>query len=140
MKFKVKYFSMEVKDSIQDPITNPRTVADLIKDDFEYNESMIVVGMDVKNRVIIKKEISRGTYNSLACDPADIFIPLLKTNARHFIIAHNHPSGNVEPSPEDVKFTIKLQTAAKFVGLEFLDHLIIAGDNFYSFKQEDNTL
>lgn len=134
MDFKVKYFEMKIADD-GDIINKPDLVLQAIKGEFNYNEKMIVLGMNIKNKILIKKEVAIGGYNTLMIKPADIFIPLLKTNARNFIIVHNHPSDTVEPSQEDIIFTKKLEKACEYVGLNFLDHVIVSNGDYYSFKK-----
>lgn len=136
MDFKVKYFEMKIADG-GCLVKTPDMVLDAIKDDFDYNEKMIVLGMNIKNKILIKKEIAVGGYNTLMCTPADIFIPLLKTNARNFILVHNHPSEDISPSREDIIFTKKIEKAAECVGLSFIDHVIVNSEvsENYSFKK-----
>jgi DNA repair protein RadC len=137
MEFKVKYFYLKLSDNFNTVVTQPTHVVQFIKDDFEYSEKIIVLGMNVKNKILIKKDIAIGGYNSVICKPADIFIPLLKTNARSFIIAHNHISEDCTPSSEDIIFTKKLIKASEYVGLTFLDHMIVSTNDYYSFKQHE---
>lgn len=138
MIFKVKYFALKVSDNrITTFIKTPEMVREYLEDDFDYNEKMLCIGMNIKNKVIIKKDIALGGYNTLMCTPADIFIPLLKVNARNFVLIHNHPSADSTPSQEDIVFTKKVQKAAEYVGLSFIDHLIVTTnkEDYYSFKK-----
>jgi len=137
MEFKVKYFYLQCSDNFDTFIKTPESVREFVKGEFEYNEKMVVIGMNIKNKVIIKKDIAIGGYNTIACTPADIFIPLLKVNARNFVIIHNHPSDDASPSQEDITFTRNVNKAAKYIGLNFLDHLIVTvnEENYYSFKK-----
>lgn len=137
MEFKVKYFYLKVSDNMNIYIKTPQAVLNLIKDDFEIDEKIIVVGMNIKNKVIIKKDIAIGNYNTVMCTPASIFIPLLKVNARNFILAHNHLSEDPTPSKEDIIFTSKMRKASEIVGFNFLDHLIVAAEEHYSFKENN---
>lgn len=138
MEFKVKYFALKVSDNtINTIIKTPEMVREYIKEDFDYNEKMLCIGMNIKNKVIIKKDIALGSYNTLLCTPADIFIPLLKCNARNFVLIHNHPSEDSAPSQEDIIFTRKIRTAVSYVGLTFMDHIIVTTnkEDYYSFKK-----
>ena len=98
-------------------------------------EQMWVIGLNVKNDVHLKHLVAKGSYNHLMCTPADVFIPVLKLNLRHIIIVHNHPSGATCPSEEDIVFTKKINRAAKLLGLQLLDHLVITRQDYYSFKK-----
>ena len=138
MEFKVKYFVLKVSDNkINTIIKTPEMVREYLSDDFDYNEKMLCIGMNIKNKVIIKKDIALGGYNTLMCTPADIFIPLLKVNARNFVLIHNHPSEDSHPSQEDITFTRKVQKASEYVGFSFLDHLIVTSnkEDYFSFKK-----
>ena len=98
-------------------------------------ERMVAFFMNVKNEIVSKETIAIGGYNSVLCQPGDIFIPALKNNARNIILVHNHPSGDTQPSQEDISFTQKVNKAAGIVGLNLLDHLIVTNEDFYSFKK-----
>lgn len=138
MEFKVKYFALKVSDNrINSIIKTPEMVREYLVDEFDYNEKMVAIGMNIRNRVVIKKTIAMGGYNTLMCTPADIFIPLLKCNARNFVLIHNHPSGDSAPSKEDMIFTQKVRKASEYVGLTFVDHLIVTTnkEDYYSFKK-----
>lgn len=136
MQWKLKVFETSCDYDTETFLTTPKAVAREVADDFDYNESMLLLGCNTKNKIIIKKTIAVGGSNCLMCTPADIFIPLLKGNARNFILVHNHPSGDLTPSEEDVKFTKTIQGACEYVGLKILDHLIVNGnEEYYSFKK-----
>lgn len=78
---------------------------------------------------------SIGIANRTIVHPREIFYHAIKDNACAIMIAHNHPSGQLNPSPEDKKITEDLIEAAKIMGMQFIDHLIIVKDNFYSFRE-----
>jgi DNA repair protein RadC len=140
MEFKVKYFYLKVSDNTIDTfIKTPEIVREYVKDEFDYSEKMVCLGMNVKNKIIIKKDVAIGSYNVVMCTPADIFIPLLKVNARNFVLVHNHPSADSSPSREDITFTKKVQKAAEYIGLNFIDHIIVTTikEDYYSFKKNN---
>ena len=136
-QFKVKCYELVVSDITETYLKQPEAVLGFIADDFDYNERMILLGMNVKNKVLVKKDISIGGYNTLLCTPADIFIPCLLSNARSFILIHNHPSTDCQPSKEDIIFTKKVEKASELIGLSFIDHIIVNNDmsDNYSFKK-----
>ncbi|OHD59703.1 MAG: hypothetical protein A2096_06360 [Spirochaetes bacterium GWF1_41_5] len=98
-------------------------------------EKMVGIYLNIKNRILARKDIAVGSYNSVLCTPADVFIPALKLNARNFILAHNHPSEDPSPSREDIIFTKKISSAAGQIGLQFIDHIIVGPRGYYSFKK-----
>lgn len=136
MEYKIKFHEMVIKEQeVEEFIKTPDAVYEAIKDEFELNESIILVGMNIKNKVVFKKTLVIGGYNAIMCTPADIFTPLLLANCRNFVLAHNHPSEDCSPSKEDTIFTKKIEKASAMMGLNFLDHLIVAQDDYYSFKK-----
>jgi DNA repair protein RadC len=93
------------------------------------------MGMDIANSVRFVHTLAKGSHNSLIITPADIFSHLFRLNLKHFILCHNHPSGQLVPSQEDIDFTDKIRECSKIMGLQFLDHMIINQDEYYSFKK-----
>ena len=93
--------------------------------------------LNAKNVVIDARTLFIGTVNGANVHPRDIFREAVRRNAVSIIVGHNHPSGDVTPSREDFSLTKRLQEAAKIIGVNFLDHIILAtnGDMKYlSFK------
>ena len=88
------------------------------------------------NRVIGISDISTGGVSGTVADPKVIFGIALKANASSIILAHNYPSGNLNPSQPDVSLTNRLKQAGKILQLSVLDHLIITRDGYYSFADE----
>ena len=84
------------------------------------------------NRVIRDEVISIGTINSNMIHPREVFRPAIESNAAAVILAHNHPSGEVTPSEEDIEITKQLVQAGKIMGISLLDHVIITKDAFAS--------
>lgn len=77
----------------------------------------------------------RGTVDHCLFHPRDVFRFACQKNASSFLVAHNHPSGNVEPSTEDISITEQLATIAVILEVPMVDHLILAGDKYYSFLE-----
>lgn len=100
-------------------------VADLIPDG--PAEHFIALGMDSRNRVLAHRMI--GGLTGVEVDTSAIFRWALLTGCASFVVAHNHPSGDPNPSPEDVAITRRLAQGAKLLGLRLLDHLIVARDD-----------
>ncbi len=77
--------------------------------------------------------LSSGGRFATYCDTASLFKRILLSNANGFAIVHNHPSANPNPSNDDISLTNKIKEAAKLLDLRFIDHVIIAGNDYYSF-------
>jgi len=92
-----------------------------------------LIGMNGNSNVILKECVFKGCIDSARIDFRLIFKRLLISNSVSFIIVHNHPSGNIEPSKEDITITCRLSAIGNYIGLKMLDHLIIGENNFYSF-------
>jgi len=96
-------------------------------------ESAWIIGLDTKNKVIFCDMLFLGGIKASNVDPIIVFKRLLTVGATSFIFIHNHPSGNPEPSKEDIATTEKLKRGADILGLELVDSIII-GDSYFSFK------
>ena len=99
-------------------------------------EYFVIFYFDTKNQEIKRKVISVGTLNANLIHPREVFEPAVRHTAAQIIIAHNHPSGNLEPSEDDLKITKKLGSAGKILGIEVIDHIIVTKRSFLSFKEE----
>ena len=99
-------------------------------------EEFWVIFLNNQNKILYKNCLFRGGIGSSVADVRIIF----KTAIEHFstgiIVAHNHPAGSLKPSQQDINITNKIKEAGKLLDIELLDHLIIAQNQFYSFKEE----
>jgi len=100
------------------------------------HEEFWMVTMTRNNKVTNKVLISKGGMTGTIADPKVIFKAALECNAANIVLAHNHPSGNLKPSQEDLNLTKKLKAAAQLLDIGILDHLIFAGEGYYSFADE----
>lgn len=118
-------------------ISCPSDVYDLMGPSmrFEKVEHFKILILDTKNNVRGIEHISTGSLNSSVVHPRETFKPAIKKSASSIILLHNHPSGEVEPSHEDIVLTNRLDECGKILGIKVLDHVIL-GDYFYSFKEE----
>lgn len=97
-------------------------------------EHLVVWYLDVHYNVIEERVVFIGSvHRSMAC-PREIFHYAVKNLARYVLVAHNHPSGSVYPSNNDINVTEALEDAAKLFEMEVLDHVIVTKDNYYSFR------
>jgi len=99
-------------------------------------EHFVVFYLDTRNQEIKREIISVGCLNANLVHPREVFEPAVKHLAASLIAAHNHPSGNLEPSREDIDLTKRLTGAGKLLGIELLDHVIVSKDGFSSFKEK----
>lgn len=105
--------------------------------DFEQ-EHLLAVYLDGKNKIIKKKTIFIGTVNSATANPREILHFAVKTLAASLLVAHNHPSGDPNPSDADLVFTQRIASACELIGIQFIDHIIVGDGCYFSFKE--NTL
>lgn len=100
-------------------------------------EHFILVSFDTRNRLISTDTISIGTLNSSLVHPRELFSVAIRRHAASVIIAHNHPSGDPDPSDEDIRVTKKLIEAGILMGIQVLDHIVVTQDSFFSFSAEN---
>ncbi len=91
--------------------------------------------LNTKNLVVGQRVVYQGNVNSSIVRPAEVLRPAVIEAVPSIIISHNHPSQDPTPSPEDVAVTRELSQAAKLLGVELLDHVVIGGDKFVSLKE-----
>ncbi|WOV88733.1 DNA repair protein RadC [Sporosarcina oncorhynchi] len=99
-------------------------------------EHFVVIFLNVKNEVLHKHTVFIGSLNSSIVHPREIFREAVKRSAASIIVAHNHPSGNPAPSPEDIEVTKRLVEAGSIIGIDLLDHIIIGDHKFLSLKEK----
>lgn len=97
-------------------------------------ENFVAVLLNTKNEVLEIPTISIGTLSNSLVHPREVFKPAVRASAASVVLAHNHPSGKVEPSREDREITGRLVDAAEILGIEVLDHIIV-GDGYFSMKE-----
>jgi DNA repair protein RadC len=118
-------------------VTTPSTIAHMLIPRMQHlrTESFRVVLLNSANQVIREVCISDGSLNAVLIHPREVFRLAIAASAASIIVAHNHPSGNTEPSSEDIAITRQLVDAGKIVDINVLDHLIIAGNTYTSFVE-----
>lgn len=118
-------------------IRSPQDVYQLMSDlQFLKVEQFWAIYLNTKNRIIHKEMITQGTINSTVITPREVFSIGVKTLAASVILCHNHPTGQSEPSREDIEVTKRMKDAGKTLAIEVLDHVIIGSGNFYSLKEK----
>jgi DNA repair protein RadC len=119
-------------------ITSSRDVFLILSPQFSdllYEEFWILL-LNKANKVLNKVLISKGGQSATVVDAKVIFKAALEHNAASIILAHNHPSGNLSPSQEDINITKKIVSAAKLIDFSILDHIIMTDKAYYSFADE----
>ena len=118
-------------------VTSPQDVADifipLLRD--EIKEKFLLVCLNSANKIITYEVVSVGSLNSSVVHPREVFKAALDHNSASIILLHNHPSGNPEPSNEDIAITKKIVESGKILDIPVFDHIIIAGNVFTSFVE-----
>ena len=99
-------------------------------------EVVILITLNTKNIVTGYFEVHRGTINTSLVHPREVFKRALLNNARYIIVAHNHPSGDPNPSKEDIQITERLKEAGNLLGINLLDHIIVGEDKYISLKEK----
>ncbi len=118
-------------------ITSAEDVYSLLQEySTEDREHFLLITLDGASKVINKRVIHIGTLNQSLVHPREVFRPVILDNAAGIIIAHNHPSGTLEPSRADVAITNRLKEVGKLVGIDLLDHVILTKVGYYSFSDE----
>ena len=99
-------------------------------------EHLMAIYLNARNELLFRKHVFTGTLNASLIHPREIFNEALKQNAASVILAHNHPSGDAEPSQDDLEITKRLIEAGKIMGIDVLDHIIITKNKTFSFKEK----
>ena len=119
--------------------TKITTPTDLLPELEKYRdrpqEEFILLTLNGAHEIIKVRSITKGLVNRTLIHPREIFRPAIMDNSAAIIIAHNHPSGNSEPSTEDIAITTRLKDAGILLGIEVLDHLIVSKKGYYSFLE-----
>ncbi len=121
------------------PIQSPDDAANLLMYQMQHleQEHLMVLLLDTRNRLIGEPvNLYRGSLNTSLIRIAEIFRPAIRANAAAILIAHNHPSGSPDPSPEDVAITRAVVEAGRLLDVECLDHLIMGRGHFVSLKSK----
>lgn len=130
-------FSKYQKDS-NVKINTPKDIFNLMVDEMRFlkKEHVKSILLDSKNQVIKIIDVSVGTLNSSIVHPREVFCEAIKCCCASFVLIHNHPSGDPNPSGEDIAITKRLNEAGKIIGIDLLDHIIFGNDNYISLKEK----
>ena len=119
-------------------LDSPKAVTDYLQEKMgrKKKEYFVILSLDSVNHLINVSDIAIGTLNANLVHPREVFQEAILNHAAKIILAHNHPSGNLEPSKEDILVTEKLTGSARILDIKLEDHLIITKDGYFSFKEK----
>lgn len=119
-------------------VRSPEDAAHAIQKEIAYEdrEVFFVVCLNTKNHVVALHRASIGSLNAAIIHPREVFKAAILNNAASIIVAHQHPSFDPTPSPEDIEVTKRLVEAGQILGIEVLDHLVIGGTKYVSLKEK----
>ena len=122
----------------KDPVSNSKELFDYLYNGLrdKYREHFLVIYLDAKNRVSTTETLFEGTLTASSVYPREVVIAALEQHAAALIFAHNHPSGDPNPSKEDVSLTRQLVFACRAVGITVHEHLIIGENRYFSFADQ----
>jgi DNA repair protein RadC len=127
-----------LKDKQVELVLNARQVWDKMEDvRASKKEHFVMFFMNTQNELIQRELISVGTLNASLIHPREVFEPAIRHVASHIIVAHNHPSGGLEPSSEDLVVTRRLREAGILLGIQLVDHVIVTATAHHSLKEHN---
>ncbi|MEF2968017.1 DNA repair protein RadC [Paenibacillus sp. M1] len=119
-------------------VRRPQDAADLLMEELRYlqKEHFVCLFLNTKNHIIAQETLSMGSLNASIVHPREVFRAAIKHGSASVVFAHNHPSGDPAPSPEDIRMTARLCQAGEIVGIDVLDHIVIGDGKFVSLKEQ----
>lgn len=121
------------RETINDAKTAVEHIREIITD--YSKEQFFVLNLDVRNRIIDVDKISEGTLTASLVHPRETFESAIRKHSASIMVAHNHPSGDTQPSEEDIRITRRLKDAGNILGIQLLDHIIITKHKYSSLKE-----
>ena len=129
-------YEEKVKNNVV--IDNPSIIADFLinKIGNSDREHLVTIGLNTKGEINYYEINHIGDLNSSIVNAREIFKNAIISNCCSIVMAHNHPSGNITPSREDIRTTSNIAEAGRLLGIELVDHVIVTNNDYYSFKRE----
>jgi DNA repair protein RadC len=120
-------------------VKSPEDIVRIVKKEFKgkKKEHFMVASLNTRNHLIATKIISIGSLDTSVVHPREVFLEAVSNSAASVIFIHNHPSGNPEPSEEDIKLTKQLVEAGKMLDIEVLDHIVTSDTEYFSMKAKN---
>ncbi|NLM41796.1 MAG: DNA repair protein RadC [Firmicutes bacterium] len=118
-------------------VNSPADAAQLVLRELSFadREHFVIIMLNTKNRVIAKKTVSIGHLQASLVHPREMFKDAIKRSSAALILVHNHPSGDLTPSQEDIATTARLREAGAVLGIDILDHIIVGDNRYFSFRE-----
>lgn len=140
IEFVRRIFTEDITNKIT--CNSPEIVANYLRYKLQElkQEVFLVIDLDVKGRIIEEREVFRGSLDMSLVHPREVFKNSIKNSAASIICVHNHPSGDATPSSEDVTTTYKLLNVGNLLGIEVLDHIVVAKTGYCSLRKVLNIL
>jgi DNA repair protein RadC len=134
-------YKSKVKPSLRPKISSSKEAYEILinhwdESKIDFFEQFKVILLNRANKVLGIYEVSTGGVSGTVADPKLIFAAALKANSSSILLSHNHPSGNLKPSQQDILLTSKIKEAGRFLELPVIDHLIVTSEGYYSFADE----
>jgi len=127
-----------LRDKKTEIYLKPKEIWEELKDLRDHKkEHFVIFYLDSRNQEIKKEIVSVGSLNANLVHPREVFEPAVRYLAAQIVLAHNHPSGDPEPSEDDLEITKRLVESGKILGIEVIDHIIITKTGFISFKEKN---
>lgn len=122
----------------KDKIVFSRDIADFLQAQLQYknHEVFVVIFLNVVQKILHHEIISEGGIDKVMIEPRTILKKALDYNAKSIILCHNHPSGSLKPSRQDLSLTERVKEAAAFFDMQVIDHIIVSNEGYYSFADE----
>lgn len=133
------YIKCDINIKMQDAEVVGNVFRSVLKNECEIDqqkEHFWVMGLTVKNKIIYIELVSLGSLTEGIVHPREVFRSAIFKGVACLIFCHNHPSGEAEPSPQDITVTNTLKEGGKILGIKILDHIIISDGELYSFARE----
>ena len=117
-------------------LSSPKATYEIAKKYLEFadKEHLVLLTLDTKNKITSISTVSVGSLNLSIVHPREVFKTAILANAASIILVHNHPSGDPNPSNEDISITKRIKECSEMLGIELLDHVIIGDEDFISLR------
>ncbi|NGZ77522.1 RadC family protein [Saccharibacillus alkalitolerans] len=119
-------------------VRSPRDAYEAVREQLDRlrKEHFVCLFLNTKNHIIGQETLSVGSLNASIVHPREVFRAAIKWSSASIVCAHNHPSGDPAPSPEDIALTKRLAEAGRIVGIDVLDHIVVGDDTYVSLKEQ----
>ena len=132
----VKEDTVEYSNTIKSPADVAKLAREVLEMHEMAEENFLILCLNTKNKIVGIHTVSIGSLNASIVHPREVFKAALLNNANAIICLHNHPSGDPEPSREDIEITHRLVNAGNILGINVLDHIIIGDGRYISLKEQ----